>query len=107
MFPFPGKITCSPNQTARFRITPTTAAVTVDSAAVSNYSGFTEKDSFAKNRVIGSEKNSGKRQRQRPDHNPSRRNLERVKPCWFRAPSEIARKIAIQRMRDFAAKIFG
>src|SRR5438067_7746499 len=76
-------------------------------AAESDDGGFAEKDSFAKNRVIGSEKNSGKRQRQRPDHNPSRRNLERAKPCWFRATGKVARKIAIQRMRDFAAKILG
>src|SRR5437667_373732 len=64
-------------------------------AAKSDDGGFAEKDSFAKNRVIGSEKNSGKCQRQCPYHNPSRRNLERVEPRWFRSLRKVARKIHI------------
>src|ERR1700694_996539 len=76
-------------------------------AAESNNSGFAEKDSFAKNRVIGSEKNSGKCKRQRPYHNPSRGNLERMKQCWFRALANFAGKIDIYRARNFATKIFG
>src|SRR5882724_1754592 len=64
-------------------------------AAESNDGSFAEKDSFAKNRVIGSEKNSGKCKRQRPYHNPSGRNLERVKPRWFRAVANFTSKIDI------------
>src|SRR5437763_70635 len=65
------------------------------SAAESNDSCFAEKNSFAKNRMLGSEKNSGQSKRQRPDHNPSRRNLERVKPRRFRAVANFADKIDI------------
>src|ERR1700682_2252132 len=74
-------------------------------AAESDDGCFAEKDSFAKNRVIGSEKNSRQCERQRPYHNPNGRNLERVKPRWFRVIGNFVGKIDIRRIRAFAAKI--
>jgi len=74
-------------------------------AAESHDGRFAEKDAFAKNRVIGSQKNSSKSKRQCPYYNPSGRNLKRVKPRWFRAIRNFAGKIDIDRMRGFAAKI--
>src|SRR5438105_10841740 len=74
-------------------------------AAESDDGGFAEKDSFAKNGVLRSEKNSGNGERQRPYHNPSHRNLERVKPHRFRATTSFTGKIDIKRVRNFAAKI--
>src|SRR5260370_25219646 len=64
-------------------------------AAESDDGGFAEKDSFAKNGLLRSEKNSGKGERQRPYHNPSHRNLERMKPHRFLATTGFTGKIDI------------
>src|SRR2546430_12818020 len=74
-------------------------------AAESDDGGFAEKDSFAKNGVLRSEKNSGKGERQRPYHDPSHRTLERMKPHRFRATTGFTGKIDIKRLRNFAAKV--
>src|SRR2546430_3558032 len=74
-------------------------------ATESDDGGFAEKDSFAKNGVLRSEKNSGKGERQRPYHDPSHRNLERMKPHRFRATTGFTGKIDINRLRNFAAKV--